>query len=177
MRRYIWWFIFGVLAFTVGTLFRLAELSGVPLFRMFGFLGIVLTGILFTYRITSMQMRSGREELLSSLASLPGVKLYQVPAPLPAVPRLVEPEVIAERDGTYYFIASAKLPDFRGRRYKRRLRSAIVGFSRLGDSGGEFPLRHVLVLLRRRLREDEQELAANHGVLLVNPESLQDVLL
>lgn len=177
MRPYLWWIVFGVLAFTVGTLFRLAELSGVGLFRMFGFLGIAIGGILLTYVLTSLQMRSGKEALLSSIASLRDAKLYQVPTPLPTVPRLVEPEVIVERNGTYYFIASSKLPDFRGRRYRRRLQAAVSGLAQVGAADDGFPLRHVLVLLRRRLREEEQQVAADHGVVLTNPENLQEVLI
>lgn len=173
--RYLVWIALGVLAFTVGSLFRLAQLTGLGLFRMFGFIGIAVGGAVLTYTVTAMQMRSGRDELLASLTSLPGAKLYRVPEPLPDVPRAVAPEVIVERSGTYYLVSSARLPDFGGRRYKRRLQAAVAQLARVGAEGEGVPVRHVLVLLRRRLREDERRIAAEHGVVLANPEDVTEV--
>lgn len=175
MRKYYRWIVLGILAFTVGTLFRLADLSGVALFRMFGFLGVVLIGVILTWMITTWQMRSGRHELYDKLTSIPGAKLYQVPGKVP-VPTL-RSEAVVEREGTYYIVASTTLPNFRARRYRRRLQSAIVGFGHFGNTDDGFPLRHVLVLLRRRVRDDELRFAREHGVTLVNPDSLADQLM
>lgn len=170
MRSIPSWLILGVLAFLVGTLFRLGELTGAGLFRMFGYLGMAVTAIIATWMLTRSQERSGRDELRRALESRDTLRLYRVPEGL-HVPWLTA-EVIVECNGVYYLITSTTLPNFRGRRYRRRLRSAIEHLSKVGTRDDDFPLRHVIVLLRRRVRDEEQRLAEEYGVTLVNPEGL-----
>lgn len=170
MRPVLRWLVFAVLAFTVGTLFRFGELTGVPLFRMFGFITLVTLVSLATWHLTRWQRQSGRTELFERLRTLNEGRLYQVPEGI-RIPWL-DPEVLLEHRGTYYLIASTGLPNFRGRRHGRRLRDAVVAFAGIGDRSDGFPLRHVLVLLRRRVRPDEAAFAAAHGVTLVNPEEI-----
>lgn len=175
MRRSISWLILAVLAFSVGALFRLADVSGVALFRMFGFIGVATMGITVTMLITSLQMNSGRSELAQSILALPRVRVYSLPQSLP-LPRYVQAEALLERDGTYYVISSTTLPNFRARRYRKRVLEAVQALSSIGRSDDGIPLKHVLVLLRRRVREDERRVATSLGVILVNPENLADAL-
>jgi len=60
-----------VVAFIVGSLFRMANEFGVGLFRMFGTLGIVVMGVLATELLTSWQLEGALRELQALLKALP----------------------------------------------------------------------------------------------------------
>ncbi|HEY8417490.1 MAG TPA: hypothetical protein VIK93_05595 [Limnochordales bacterium] len=60
-----------VVAFAVGSLFRLANEFGVALFRMFGTMGIAVMGIMATRIVTGWQLEGALRELQRLLKKLP----------------------------------------------------------------------------------------------------------
>src|SRR5690606_30844877 len=60
-----------VVAFLVGSLFRLANEFGVGLFRMFGTFGIAVMGVLATRLVTGWQLEGAFQELTGQLKGLP----------------------------------------------------------------------------------------------------------
>lgn len=59
-----------IMAVLVGTLFRAAEQTGIPLMRMFGTFGIFLFGVVGTMALGRLQSRSGLREIEAALKSL-----------------------------------------------------------------------------------------------------------
>lgn len=175
MRHLRRWVILGVLAFAVGTLFRLAEETGVGLFRMFGTMGIGLSGGVAAFTLTRMQQESARTDLHERISSIPDTKAYTVPPELRA--RAVESVGLLERNDDLYLIATSSAPNFRGRRHGRRVKSEVLRLAQCGTGTGEGQLGRILVLLRRSVREDEQNFATAHGVVIANPDTIGPGLL
>lgn len=164
----------GVLAFVVGTLFRLGDLSGVGLFRMFGTMGIGITGAAAAVMMTRWQGESAKDELHRRLRDIPKSKAYKVPAELRA--RMLDGELLVEIEGNYYLIASSTLPNFRGRRHARRVNASVLRLAAWGPGFQRHELGRILVMLRRQVRDDEREFAASHGIVIVNPDGIGEDL-
>lgn len=80
-RELIWFTAAGLLAFLVGTAFRLAEVTGQGLFRMFGTFLMVILGYCGTRGIREMYARESADEVRTALEQAPGAVL-----PKPQIP-------------------------------------------------------------------------------------------
>lgn len=169
------WIVIMVLALVVGILFRFGDSTGIGLFRMFGTMAIGIIGIYTVLTFTRWQGDSAVHELKERLHALPKTKMYQAPKELRN--RFVRAETLIERDGTYFLLATSNIPNFRGRRHRRRVQAAVYQLAQWGGGFDNNEFGRILVLLRRRIREDEQQFAKQHGVVLVNAEMIDDAVL
>lgn len=67
-RAWAWMAVMGLLAFVIGTLFRLADQTGVALLRMAGTISMVLAGLAGTQGIRAMYEADGRQQVREALA-------------------------------------------------------------------------------------------------------------
>lgn len=162
--------VVGVLAFGVGTLFRLGAETGIGLYRMFGTMGIGISGAVAAWTMSRWQTEAGVGSFKERLAGLEGVKVYSVAGALRT--RDVTGELLLERDGTYFLIATMNVPNYGGRRYARRARAAVLTVTRWGGGFSEGELGRILVYLRRGVRPDEKQFAEEQGVVIINPDEL-----
>jgi len=163
-----------VLAFVVGSLFRLGNVLGMPVLRMFGTQGIVVIGLILAWNIKRLQIEDGLRRLDENLKSLPRkVKVR----PLSAAGKM--PLWLLESDGRRILLGGSDIAQSMG---KRRARLALERHAAsllkaaeshgLMDDGRE--LTAALVLLRRRVSErDEIRVGSfRRSVVLVNPEGV-----
>ena len=167
-----------LLAFAAGALFRFGNQYDIPVLRMFGTWGIVAIGLIGARNLRALQARTGLKELEEALRALPaGVELAEVPAAGgPAW-------VLSASKGKLVLGTSDLANSVRGKRAERALREQAIrtvnaafeaGLLRHGDRAAA-----ALVLLRRRVREEERSLPVEgipDPVLLVNPEEVGSLL-
>lgn len=163
-----------VLAFVVGSLFRLGNVLGMPVLRMFGTQGIVVIGLMLAWNIKRLQIEDGLRRLDESLKSLPSRVKVQ---PLTGAGKM--PLWLVESEGRRILLGGSDIAQSMG---KRRARSALerhaASLLKAAESHGLTrdgrELTPALVLLRRRASESDQIRAGSfpRPVVLVNPEGV-----
>lgn len=167
-----------ILAFVVGSLFRLGDALGIPVLRMFGTQGIVIMGLLVAYNLKAMQTEEGLRRLDAHLKELPAeVKVK----PLPAVGRL--PLWLLEKGGRRILVGSSDLANsVRGRRalraLKRHAEKMLATAEQQGLLQSPRELTAALVLLRKTAGEQREIEIESFGrpVVLVNPEGIESLV-
>lgn len=160
-------------AFIVGGLFRLYNLSGSGLFRMFGTLGIVIMGWLATRIVQSWQLQdasAGVQEVLDG-----------IPASWQALERGAPIGVIGWQGylvGPHETLAVTTLTTanyVKGSRLHANVRRGVVRAAALAEVAPSdrvvFPVIPCVVLLRRRADEEAQQ-TVDEDVLLLDVDGL-----
>ncbi|HLT59214.1 MAG TPA: hypothetical protein VKZ69_10665 [Limnochordales bacterium] len=160
-----------VVAFAVGSLFRLYNEFGIGFFRMFGTLGIAVMGMMASRLLTSWQLEAAVKELQRQLAALP--EGWRVKAVRGSGPTMWQGYLVGP-DRTWAVVTSPVANYSRGRGLVRALRQAAqraralaAEGQQLGPQGAVAPC---VVLLRRRA--DEGARRAVPGILVVDVEGL-----
>lgn len=156
-----------VVAFIVGSLFRMANEFGVGLFRMFGTLGIAVMGLLATQLLTSWQLEGALRELEALLKALPeGWKVKGARGDS----RSWQGYLIGP--GRVLAVVTSPVADYaRGRGLVRALERAAARAHALAQARqGAQPATPCVLLLRRRA--DEEARRSVSGVLVVDLEGL-----
>lgn len=167
-----------VLAFVVGSLFRLGNELGIPVLRMFGTQGIVIIGLIAAYNLKKLQTEDGLRRLDQHLKGLPAdVKVSS----LPPVGRL--PLWLLEREGRRILVGGSDVANsVRGRRAARALKrhgqQLLAAAERLGLLQNPRELTAALVLLRKGVGERKEIEIESYGrpVVLVNPEGVETLV-
>lgn len=167
-----------ILAFVVGSLFRLGDTLGIPVLRMFATQGIVIIGLITAYNLKKLQTEDGLRRLDECLKELPGdVKV----SPLAPVGRL--PLWLVETDGRRILLGSSDVANsLRGRRaiwaLKRHGQRLLAAAERHGLLQDSRELTAALVLLRKGAGERRQIEIESFGrpVVLVNPEGIETLV-
>lgn len=178
MRMGLRWTALGVLALAVGTLFQLYDQTGVGFFRMFGTLGVGVMGFVAATTFSVLQIEGARRELGQTLAESAEFKAHRAPKDLFA--SFVRAEHVLVGEAGSLLVATSAVPNFRGRRYLRRVALAadrVAEWARAMSTDAAAPVRPVLVLLRRRAGDAEKAIGDELGVQVVNPEEANAVRL
>lgn len=171
------WVQLGLMAFAGGSLLRLGVETGLALFTMFGMITFVLLGLRALAEVNALQSQAGLRDLEHMLrlqaARWPVLRLQ---AQRPGSPRYV-----VQLDGAWVVLGTDTSSEVgfwwlvrpgleaQARRLQREVRELPLG-------EGEAPVRPVLVLVRRRVRQRERALGEALGVGLLNPEALPNLL-
>jgi len=168
--------LLGLLAFVSGSLFRAYALSGLPILRMFGTMGIALAGIVGAMSLTQVQVETARAEARRQLQAL-GPRFRLVPAPggyaavgpagltycrFDAMPNYGRQAAVRRRMARSEAAALTVADELRAR------------LSAVGE--GDVPLQTALVLLRRRAEAAQTQTSSGSAVLYLNPDSLRQTL-
>lgn len=166
----------GLLAFVSGNLFRAYAMSGLPVLRMFGTMGIALAGILAAMTLTQAQSEAAREDARRHLKALgPSFRLVPAPGGYVAVGPLGLTYCRFDSMPNYGRPAAVR------RRLERSETTALAVTSRLQSrlsmaGHGDVPLQTALVLLRRRAETAQALASRGPAVLYLNPDTLQQAL-
>lgn len=163
-----------ILAFVVGSLFRLGDVLGIAVLRMFGTQGIVVIGLMVAYNLKKLQTEEGLRRLDAHLKELPeDVKV----SPLPPVGRTSV--WLLEKEDRRVLVGSSDIANsMKGRRALRALQrhgeKLLLAAQQHGLLQSPRELTAALVLLRKGAGEQGQIDIESFGrpVVLVNPESV-----
>lgn len=162
-------------AFAVGALFRLYNMTGVGLYRMFGTLGIVALGWMGVRIITGWQLKDATAGMKDVLDALPaGWRALERGVPLGLLGwqgYLIGPHRTLA-------VTTLPVPNYaRGRGLRRSIAQGFVRAETLAETAPAsqtvFPVVPCVVLLRRRA-DAEAQAAAPAGGLLLDVDSLRD---
>lgn len=148
-----------IVAFIVGGLFRLYNISGVALYRMFGTIGIVVLGFLGTRIVQSWQLHDASAGMQDVLKALPaGWQALERGAPIGVLGwqgYLVGP------NHTLAVTTLTTANYVKGGRLQRMLDRGTIRAEALAEVAPKdrvvFPLVPCVVLLRRRADEETQQ--------------------
>lgn len=167
-----------ILAFVVGSLFRLGNDLGVPALRMFGTQGIVVIGLLLAWNLKRLQTEDGLRRLDESLKALPqGVKVRSVESAGKM------PLWLLEGKGRRVLLGGSNIAQSMGARrawraLERHAEHMLNAAQSRGLLQGASEVTAALVLLRRRAggRSKIEVKSFSQPVLLVNPEGIDQLL-
>ncbi|MBO8142441.1 MAG: hypothetical protein H0Z37_09765 [Firmicutes bacterium] len=157
-----------VIAFLVGSLFRLYAEFGIGFFRMFGTLGIVVMGVLATRLVTGWQLGAAAAELESVFKRLPAPWRAMRTGSGGSSPGWTG--FVGGPGGTLAVATCAVANYARGRSLKRSLAPSVRRAKQLAGAvpeGFPEPVVPCVVLLRRRA-DKEAEQAAGPGVRVLD---------
>jgi len=163
-----------VVAFAVGSLFRLANEFGVALFRMFGTMGIAVMGVLATRIVTGWQLEGAVRELHGFLGKLPeGWRVERAAGDQQSWRGyLVGP-------GQVLAVVTSPVANYsRGRGLARALERAAAearAWAASWAGGGEAPRATPCVLLLRRQADDDARRAVK-GIVVTDLDGLAAVV-
>lgn len=163
-----------ILAFVVGSLFRLGDELGIPVLRMFGTQGIVVIGLIVAYNLKKLQTEEGLRRLDAHIKELPSDVTVRT---LPPVGKL--PLWLIEGKDQKVIVGSSDIANsVRGRRALRALtrhgERILAAAQQHGLLQNPRDVTAALVLLRKGAGErDEIEIESfGRPVLLINPEGV-----
>lgn len=168
--------LLGVLAFVVGTLFRLYGVFQIGFFRMFGTMGIGIIGLYAVSLVARAQVEAGRGELRRALNEC-GLEPLELAAPTQFGTRR---EAMAGAPGKVAVIASLGVAQHGQRGALRRLAQAVEDAAAwrgeveaaFAEDGIDVDSAAALVLLRRAAGQAEKRIGSAAGVSVLNPEEL-----
>lgn len=162
-----------IVAFIVGGLFRLYNISGTGLYRMFGTMGIVVMGFLGTRIVQSWQLHDASAGMRDVIDNLPaGWQALERGAPIGVIGWQ---GYLVGADRTLAVTTLTVANYVKGRRLRQTLRRGVVRAEALAEAAPArhivFPIVPCVVLLRRRA-DEETQLGVEDDMLVVDVDGL-----
>lgn len=167
-----------VIAFVVGSLFRLYTDTGIGFYRMFGTLGIAVLGAVASRIVVTAQLEEGERQVAEAVAQLPDeLDVWRLGR------RGIDRLIIGPA-GAVVLLGSSVAHYARGRGLMRSLerlcaraeRAAEVAREQLRQMRGEeadgTPIHRAVVFLRRQSGSEERSWLAERGIDLVEVHDL-----